>query len=87
MTTFTYEGDVELGCQEGGFAAPEIRLVDLEGGNPQGTTAKMQIMLTGGRAPKTLDEILTEQFGPATRLNDFGDDALGRLRITIERIP
>jgi hypothetical protein len=82
--SFTYEGEVMLGCQEGGFAAPEILLADTSGGTPQGVTAKFQASMTGGR-PKTLDEVLSDVYGVEAEANRFGDKSLGRLKITVER--
>lgn len=82
---FEYEGHVILSCQEGGYAAPTITLADLMGGTPQGVTAKVRA-LSGEAQAKTLDEVLAEQFGPTEHLNDFGDEAVGRLRITVQRI-
>lgn len=82
---FVYEGEVILGCQEGGFAAPEIQLAEVEGDNPQGTTAKVRFAF-GGDQPKTLDEVLRDEFGPTERLNSFGDERVGRLRITVESL-
>ena len=85
MKAFVYEGEVVLGYQEGGFAAPSVDLQELHGGRPQGITAKVKGM-NGIRQPKTLDEVLVESFGPVEELNNFGDESVGRLRITIERI-
>jgi hypothetical protein len=87
VSGFAYEGEVVLGCQEGGFAAPVVRLEDLPGGRPQDITAKGRAMFGGQPTPESLDEVLLEEFGAVGDPDDFGDQGVGRLKITVERLP
>lgn len=80
-----YEGAVILCCQEGGFAHPAIRCLDGGAGEVVDLRDKLRALFDG--APSTtLDQLLVEIFGEGTDLG-MGDRGLGRLRITVERMP
>lgn len=81
---FTYEGEVVLRCQEGGYAAPEIELADCEF-VPNERTANITTILTGVNG-RSLDGVLSSDFGVGAIVDRIGNESLGKLRITVERI-
>lgn len=80
-----YGGEVVLRSQEGGHASPAIECMDEPGEGAADVRATLDRFLGIGGEAATLDELLLKVFGSCGR-NDHGDERLGRLRITVERI-
>lgn len=80
-----YTGRLRLETQEGGYAAPQIKLDDDPAeGEPRHINATLDASL-GRRTSLGLDEALRDTFG----VKRSGDDELlpGRYRVVIERVP
>lgn len=85
--TFTYDGEVRLLCQEGGFADASIELVGLPSDAPALGVTQAFREAVGEEFGQGLAFALRALFAPdEDPTNGFGDVDLGRLRITVERI-
>lgn len=79
---FEYEGEVRLLCQEGGYADHSISLMD-NPGEPLDITHKFLAAMGEPMGESLAHQLARFALAEGDR---FGDVALGRLRITVERV-